>query len=304
MVDSAVGEAQADSDVGESTESAESQTTDEAQPADAGSDAAPVAETGQTPVDGWKPPTRVEWEATQRHAAVGQQFAPYAREIDALLRERLTGRNDSGASAAPAAPAPAAKLGLDQEEYEAIFGSDKAYEQFLERINTDRKMLPRAVELAAQRAFADRFEKMEKRLADSEGHLVNLRAFNEIIAPRRFAETPNWKQSGKDYLDLLNGGLQDPNKAWEIAEAQARRVGATAAQAAAAGDRAAVKAEAANQKQVAQRRPSPANDKTLAASGRRPTGTKEDTRAFVKEERDGKWERDIVRGALQKLGKL
>lgn len=271
--------------------------------ADDAAESAPVA-------DDWKPPTRGEWEAAQRHAALGQQFAPYAREIDQILRERLSGggqrREESVQQQIPAAP------DSDLAEFDAFFASEKSYEDLLERINTDRKILPRIVELGARRVSAEQGKKLqalEKRLADQDAHIANLRAFNEVVAPRRFAETPDWKRAGKGYIDLLNGGLQDPNKAWELAHAQAIRQGATPTQAAQAGERAAERVETQNatkgaQKSPAPKRPLPAQDRTSGVPARKPTSKTDDTPTFRKEERDGNWERALVRGALQKLGKL
>lgn len=256
-----------------------------------------------SPSDGWQPPTREEFEAIKQHADLGRRFAPYANDIDGLLRGGL---RPQAHAAGQSAPTPDAHDGLDD-----VLG-DK-YPETLEALTKDGRMwdtIFRGLNKRVNGKQLDALNTLAERLDYIEAHVGDLRAWNEVINPRRFAEAPEWKKSGKEYLELQRGGLRDPDKAWEIASKRAAAMGATPATAAAAGNRAAAKVEAANAEvtkkapapTTAKRPPAPANDKAMSATGRKPTGVANTSPKRRTTSRDNADAAALVSAALDKFG--
>ena len=229
------------------------------------------------PVDDWRQNiTREDWEETRRHAEVGRRFAPYAQDIDGLLRGGLRGQPQQSQAPQPVRPEP--------DELNEILGSK--YAATLEALNSNPKLWETIVGGIDERRNGERRRKSDERMDRLEALVANLKAYNEEINPRRYATSPEWQQSGREFMELLTDGLREPEKAWERARKSAAKAGATPAQAAAAGDRAAAKVEASNASAASashkspqptagpatSKRPAPAADKTLSAAGRRPTG--------------------------------
>ena len=274
--------------------------------ADGWTDSAPPA------ADDWKAPTREEWEATRKHAEIGQRFAPYAEDIDGFVRGRLRGGSDAPATTSTQRGA-AKSQSQEPDDLEDLLGPK--YADTLTALNQDGRVWERIFRGLDKKLHGERRSKAEERMDKLAAKLADLEAYNDLIAPRRFNESADWKQSGKDYIGLLQKGLNDPAEAWKIARDRASKQGATPAQAATAGDKAAAKVEAVNAGAAktparapavgtgARPRPVPATDKILDAPGRKPTGAaSESPRRGRGKNRPGAEAEAMFRAALAQHG--
>ena len=291
---------------------------------DAGTDASASSEApaeSAAPVDAWKSPTREEWEAVQRYAEVGREFHPHA--------EKIRGAMARGFEPAPAqhtipAPRLVAPPKLEEpDEYETLAGTKAAYDKWKVSANEDPREYARLVKAVANREFKDKFAKLDALLErfDNvvEPEIAESRGFR-ALADARFQVAPKWAQHGEAVTKLLQSGFrgkdaQDTlNRAFQIAEAEARKAatasGATPAQAAKAGAAAGaaavnrVASAAANSPKApaAMTRSAPRNEASLRPSAPRRAGTAPAKSPGYDAAKGGRYEKDLVSAALRQHG--